>query len=164
MWKMIVSWFLKKGWPVILQLLQRYKDEIIRYVFKLIKEYIENKKKKDMQDKAEKVKQKKASYDNTNDHSEKEKIFKDMEDLEKEMNDYNKVMSEMESIFEEIKQKATDDVAKSTSSLRAEDVLENDDKNETLKVKENTNMLQLNNNQSHINTDLLKNMFNPFKK
>lgn len=142
MWKNILQWFISKAWPVILDFIKKYQDQIMQLIFKWIEDILLKRKestKQEFQTKANEADQKAKDSD---DKESKFKYQAQAETYREVINTLEMQNKKLQDEIKEIKIKIKKEMEENTSALQVEDLFNTNKKGE-ITVKENNNYIQL---------------------
>lgn len=137
MFKKIISWFIKKAWPIILAFLLKYADEIIRFVVQMISRGYNESQRKKAEEAMEKARENHQRAQETSDEFEKKEYKFKSDFYKEEAQKYADDIMKMSKVFQELEEITKGVVKTRTEKLRAEDLFNTESEDFELKPKNN---------------------------
>ncbi len=135
----VIEWFLKKAFPIILELLKVYGEEIVRGLTKVIFTYMAEREKKKAEDHLNSAKESFAKAEKAETEEVKNKHLFEYEFYKKQAELKSNEINELAKDFANIEQKTVKLVAEATSKMKAEDLFDLNKKNQSIELTSKEN-------------------------
>ena len=123
-WKNLIKWFVEKAWPIIVEWIEENLIDIIKWIFKQIKEFLEGKQNKENERYEENINAAQAKCDNAETDDEK-RAWQEADDMLKKMYEESRAENEiLKQEIEKYKQQTTNDVKKEVRKVKVDDVFD----------------------------------------